>query len=215
LKIAVLFRGPIRPNSQSVVERYGEFMSHFRNLDGEVTTYLATWRKWKNTKASEVMSLDLFDNVIMQEEPTIEHIKRCTKLKKLPNGADIKPVYNMYYQSKTALDLIVQADTYNFIVHTRTDMKMVMCDDLNHWFDQNYYVAPHIIGNPWQCDQFGIATGEMMHKAWNYGDISNLGRMLELADKPENVLEQMIIANNIPVKASPYKLWELDSKRNQ
>jgi hypothetical protein len=214
MKIAILFRGPIRPTSASVIERYHNFMSQFRGLDIEIHTYLTTWRTWKNYKASEVMSLDLFDNVIMQTEPTDAHRLRCTKLTNLPNGADILPVFNMYYQSKTALDLIVKADTYNYIVHTRTDMKMIMCDDLNQWFDPNFYTTCHVKPNPWTCDQYGVAPGEMMHRAWDYGDISNLGRMIEAADKPETILEMMLEAANIPAKVAPYKLWQLDPNRN-
>lgn len=215
MKIAILFRGPVRPMPANVIERYNEFMAHFRGLDIEISTYLATWRSWKNYKASELMSLDLFDNVIMQTAPTEAHRLRCTKLTKLPNGADIEPVFNMYYQSKTALDLIVQADTYNYIVHTRTDMKMIMSDDLNQWFDPNFYVAPHVHPNPWMCDQYGVAPGAIMHNAWNYGDISNLGKLIESADKPEAVLQTMIDQKGIQIRTAPYKLWQLDPLRNR
>ena len=216
MKIAVLFRGPVRPNPDKVVERYNEFMTHFDNLvpQIEVHTYLATWRTWKSHNASELLALNLFDNVLMQTAPTEAHRLRCTKLTRLPNGAHIEPVFNMYYQSKTALDLIVNADTYNFIVHTRTDLQMVMCPDLSQWFDPNYYVTIHAKPNPWTCDQFGIATGEMMHKAWDYGDIGNLGKLIEAADKPEAILEMMIEAANIPVRTAPYQVWNLDPTRN-
>jgi hypothetical protein len=217
MKIAVLFRGPVRPNPAKVVERYNEFMTHFKNIDPriEIHTYLATWRVWKEYKASELMALDLFDNVIMQTAPTEEHRKRCTALTKLPNGANIEPVFNMYYQSKTALDLIVNADTYSFIVHTRTDLQMIMCQDLSQWFDPNYYVTLHAKPNPWTCDQYGVATGEMMHKAWNYKSIENLGKMIESADKPEAILEMMMEAANVPVRTAPYVAWNLDPMRNR
>jgi hypothetical protein len=215
MKIAVLFRGPIRPNLQSVLARCGEFMQQFSGAQNvEFHTYLATWRYWRQQKASDLINLDLFDNVIMQEAPTESHRLRCTKLTKLPNGADIEPVYNMYYQSKTALDLIVRSDTYSYIIHNRTDLQMLFGEHINSWFDPNYYVAPHVHPNPWMCDQFGIAPGAMMHKAWDYGELDNLGRLIEAADKPETVLQTMIDSAGIPVRTAQYTSWMLDPARN-
>jgi len=213
MKIAVLFRGPVRPQPYNVVERYREFMSQFINIDAEVTTYLATWRQWKNYKASDILGLDLFDNVIMQTEPTDAHRERCTALKKLQNGADIRPVYNMYYQSRTALDLIVNADNYDYIVHTRTDLQMIFGAHLPQWFNSSYTTI-HAKPHPWTCDQMAIAPTKLMYNAWNYGTIEHLGRMIEAADKPEAVLEMMIEDSKVPVKTAPYDLWRLDHRRN-
>lgn len=214
MKIAILFRGPIRPTPASVLSRVNEFMTQFTGANVEIHTYLATWRYWRGYKASDLINLNIFDNVIMQTMPTAEHRQRCTQLTKLPNGADIEPVFNMYYQSKTALDLIVRSDTYSYIVHTRTDLQMILGPEINNWFDPNYYTAPHVHPAPWMCDQFGIATGETMHKAWDYGDIGNLGKLIESADKPEAVLQSMIDTAGINVKALPYHTWQLDPNRN-
>lgn len=215
MKIAILFRGPVRPQPASVVDRYREFMSQFQGVQGvEIHTYLATWRTWKQHRAADLISLDLFDNVIMQEAPTAMHHRRCTSLTKLAKGADIEPVFNMYYQSKTALDLIVRSDNYNYIVHTRTDLRMIMGQHINDWFDPDFYVAPHVHPNPWMCDQFGVATGENMHKAWDYGEISDLGKLIESADIPERVLEMMMDRAGIKVKTAPHIAWQLDPMRN-
>ena len=158
----------------------------------------------------------------MQTPPTEAHWARCTPIKKLPNGADIEPVFKMYYQSKTALDLIVNADTYNYIIHTRTDIQMILNQHIGQWFDSDHYVAPHVHAapfttqlTPFMNDQFGIAPGELMHKAWNYGEITNLGRLISLADKPEAVLQRMIDEAGVKVKTAPYHLWNLDPLRNK
>lgn len=227
VKIAVLFRGPVRPDVVSVTYRVREFMSQFQGAqNAEFTTYLATWRAWRQQRALDLIAHDLFDNVIMQAEPTDSQIERATRLKKLPNGADIRPVFNMYYQSKTALDLIRGADDYDFIVHSRTDMIMQMGEHIPQWFDPVAYTAPHVPGvaaphaphikpeDLWMCDQFGVAPASMMHKAWDYGTIDQLGRMIDAADIPERVLQMMITAHGIPVKAPPHAMWELDPRRN-
>ena len=226
-KIAVLFRGPVRPTVQSTVARCSEFMAQMSNIqNATITTYLATWRNWKQNKASELLATDMFDNVIMQTEPTDAQIARATKIKNLPNGAEIRPVFNMYYQSKTALDLIAQADDYHFIVHSRTDIAMQLGQHLPDWFDANAYTAPHVHGvlaphaphvpaeEQWMCDQFGIAPAGMMHAAWNYGSIAELGQRIEAADKPEAVLQTMMTTRNIPAKAPSYVQWQLDPRRN-
>ena len=227
LRIAVLFRGPVRPDIGSVAARCGEFIGQFGNVqNADVTTYLATWRSWKGQRASDLVSMDLFDNVIMQTEPTDSQIERATRLKKLPNGADVRPVFNMYYQSKTALDVIHAADDYDFIVHSRTDMVMQMGEHMPEWFDGGAYTAPHVPGvfaphaphikpeDLWMCDQFGIAPAGMMHAAWDYGSIDRLGAMIEAADIPERVLQSMIAARGIPVKAPRSVAWQLDPRRN-
>lgn len=216
LKVAVLFRGPVRPDIAGVSSRCAEFMSQFANVQNvEFTTYLATWRRWRDQTASDLMKLDQFDNVIMQTEPTDAQIARATGIKNLPNGADIRPVFNMYYQSKTALDVIYAADDYDYIVHSRTDMRMIMGEHMQHWFDATAYTAPHVHPHPWMCDQFGIAPAAMMYAAWNYGSIAQLGKDIEAADIPERVLQTRIDTLGIPVKAPQYLAWELDPRRNQ
>ena len=81
IKIAVLFRGPVRPDINSVVFRCQEFVDQFRGVQNvELVTYLSTWRTWKQHTASTLLGLDLFDNVIMQTEPTDAQIQRATTI---------------------------------------------------------------------------------------------------------------------------------------
>ena len=213
MKIAVLFRGPLRPNPASVEQKLRWFMQQFNGAQAEIHTYLATWRNWHHHKASDLMNLDLFDNVLMQTEPNAEQAKRCTQLRELRNGSVIQNVFNMYYQSKTAIDFICDANDYDYIVHTRTDLYMAL-GDVGKWFDPGYYVAPHVHPNPWMCDQFGVAPAAMMQKAWDYGTLDNLNRLFEAAAIPESVLQTMIDEAGIPVRTEQYAHWELDSMRS-
>jgi hypothetical protein len=216
LKIAILFRGPVRPSIQSTIDRYKEVMAQFAGVqNAEITTYLATWRSYKHLNATDLIALNLFDNVIMQTPPTDETIQRCTKLHRVPSSSPIRSVFTQFYQSKTALDLIVNADRYDFIVHTRTDLQLILGQHLPQWFDQNFYVTQHVFPNEWTNDQAGIAPTEMMYKAWNYETIENLGRMIEACEKPEDVLQMMIEKNKIPIRTAPYLMWNLDPMRNR
>ena len=213
MKIAVLFRGPLRPNIESVLEKVNYFMMHFNGSNAEVHTYLATWRYYNSQKASDLIGLDMFDNVIMQTQPTDEQAQARTGMSYMKNGTAIGNVYRMYYQSKTALDLINSHDYYDYIIHTRTDLYMAL-DQPELWFNPTYYAAPHVHPQPWMCDQFGIANAEMMHRAWDYGTQDNLNRMLQNASIPENVLQTMMDEAGITAKAAPYRLWQLDDNRN-
>jgi hypothetical protein len=227
VKIAVLFRGPIRPSVASTAARVSDFMQQFRGLqNATVSTWLTTWRTWRDQRAADLLAQDLFDHVIMQTEPTDAQIQRATQITQLPNGADIRPVFNQYHQSKLALDLICQTDDFDYIVHTRTDLQMQLGPYIGQWFDPQAYAAPHVPGvaaphaphiqarDMWICDQFGVAPAAMMHAAWNHGSISELGQRIAAADKPEAVLQHMMAQRSIPVKAPPWVVWQLDPARN-
>lgn len=216
LRIAVLFRGPVRPSKDGVFARVAEFLNQFNGLPVEIHTYLATWRNWKGTKAADLINLDIFDNVIMQTEPRPELAfhRTIAKSDKTPGIWNIPTTYNMYYQSKAALDLIHAADDYDYIVHTRTDLQMIMAPYFDQWFVPGHYVTIHTHPNPWMCDQVGVAPAAMMQAAWDYGTLANLGRMFEVAIRPEHVLEMMIDSKNIPVRTAQYTAWQLDPNRN-
>lgn len=216
VKIAVLFRGPVRPDIPSVVARCSELMTQFQYIQNvEFTTYLATWRTWKNVNATDLIGMNLFDNVLMQTQMGDQQIELFTKLKNLPGGHTIRSVWNQYQQSKIALDTIMSTDRYDFIVHSRTDIVMQFGPHLQQWFDFGAYTAPHVTGAPWMCDQFGIAPAPMMHAAWDYGSLENLGQMMDQVDIAERILELMLAKSNIPVKAVPYTAWQLDPNRNR
>lgn len=209
----MLFRGPIRPNPSSVAQKVQHFMQHFNGANAEIHTYLATWRNWHHHNATDLIAANMFDNVMMQTEPTMDQIRRCTDLEYLKNGSHISTVFKMYYQSKIALDWIKSCDDYDFIVHTRTDLYMVM-DPIQEWFDHSHYVAPHIHPDPWMCDQFGVAPAPLMYAAWDYGTFDNLAKMIGDANIPETVLEFMMDRAGIRRKKGPYAVWQLDPMRN-
>lgn len=227
LKIAVLFRGPVRPTIPSVLARCDEFMSQFRQVENaEFTTYLATWRTWKDIKAADLVAMDRFDNVLMQTQMSDTQIADFTKVQRLPGGHTIRSVWNQYHQCKVALDWVADSDRYDFIVHSRTDIIMQFGPHLAQWFDPNAYVAPHVTGvfaphaphipadQMFLCDQFGVAPAEMMRAAWNYGTMERLGEMIDRADIQERIVEWLAADAQLPLKAAPWAAWTLDPQRN-
>jgi hypothetical protein len=222
MKIAVLFRGPLRPNSESVVARVNEFLWQFNKRGIRLDTYLSTWRDYRGQKAADLIGMDLFDNVIMQTPPSDERIRKFVKVKQLENTADITYPFYMYYQSKTAIDLIHNADDYDYIIHTRTDMRMIIDSYINEWFIPDTYVAIHTHRKPfttesdaWMNDQFGIAPAHIMQQAWDYGTLENLGRMFDNADIPDRILQRLIDSKGIKFKSAQYNEWILDPQRSE
>ena len=164
-KIAVLFRGPIRPNAEAVAANTSGLIEELRFAGYNVTPYLATWSNYNRAEVMKLLSMGLYDNIIMQQLPTREHIRRCVNR----DSYGIYPivnVYGMYYQSKTAIDLIASANNYNYIVHSRTDLHVRFGKHLHEWFDNDKYVSP-INETPWICDWIGIATPEIMQNGNN------------------------------------------------
>lgn len=211
MKIAILFRGPVRPNPASVEQKVRYFMQQFNGAQAEIHTYLACYRNWHHHKATDIIGRDLFDNVIMLTEPGQAQIRQCTDLDMIKNGMPIHSPYKMYTLSKIALDVIMESDRYDYIVHTRTDLWMQM-NPIQEWFTDEY-VAPHITGDPWMCDQFGVAPAEIMHKAWDYGTKENLNKLFHAAAIPETVLEMIMAPHGIKLKKGPYSHWQLDPMR--
>jgi hypothetical protein len=213
MKIAILFRGPVRPNINSVTQKIQFFMDQFSGFPAKIHTYLACYRYWHHHRAIDLISSDWFNNVIMLTEPGAEQIRQCTDLHQIRNGMPIHSPYKMYTLSKIALDTVVQSDDYDYIIHTRSDLWMRM-DPLQEWFVPDTYVAPHVTGDPWMCDQFGVAPADIMHKAWDYGTKENLDHLFRSAAIPETVLELMMAKHDIKVKKGPYSQWHLDPMRN-
>lgn len=220
MKIAVLFRGPLRPNHNSVVSRVNEFLWQFNKRGIRLHTYLATWKDYRGQPAGPLLSQNIFDNIIMQTPPSDERIRQFVRVPQLKNTAEITYPFYMYYQSKTALDLIHSADDYDYIIHTRTDMRMIIDTHFDQWFTPDTYVAIHTHREPfttdkdaWMNDQFGIAPASIMQQAWDYGTLENLGRMFDDADIPDRILQRMIDSKNIKFKSAQYDKWTLDPGR--
>jgi len=66
MKIALLFRGPIRPNPNKVKELTLESMEDVRSSGHEVHTYLATWMTHEEHHASDLVNNKIYDNIIVQ-----------------------------------------------------------------------------------------------------------------------------------------------------
>jgi len=194
LRIAVLFRGPIRSSAQCVANNVNNTMQELRQQHN-IDSYLATWGSSNNTELKALLQLAVFDNLIVQTPPTDQQIARYVK--KTTFGVyPVRNIYRAYYQIKTALDVICDAAEYDYILHSRTDLWIKFGNHLNSWFDPSKYSTPSV-GPSWINDWAGMATPDTMQRSWDYGTLSHLGSMIDAHSIPEYILQQIMSENRI------------------
>jgi hypothetical protein len=209
-KVAVLFRGPLRPTPYDVAIHTSLLINELKSFGYDVTSYLVTWPEYKDYNALELLTMKLYDNVFLQQVP-IRQLERYVK-KKNYGIYPVSNVFNMYYQSKVAIDLIIASDTYDYIIHSRTDLRVKFGKHIQDWFDPEYYVSP-IPDTPWICDWIGVATPDIMQKTWNYVSHEQLGKLVDNSEIPESILMSIIEKHNIKVKTNEVEEIWLDPLR--
>jgi len=209
MKIAFLMRGPIRPSESYVLENL-DFMinTSLQNIDNKnITTFIVT---------SEYNSiLNYFDNSIILKRFSDE------KIFELINSNHMNNAFNQFYSSKTAIELITKLESFDFIIHTRTDIKVDISNLENEWFKKDTYQTIHIgDGTPafeqnslsYHCDHFSIAEPEIMLKAWNYHSFNLLKIFFANSNFPERILDFIIQINNVKSERANIRYWECKNK---
>lgn len=213
MKIACLFRGPLRPNPERVAGYSDKLLRELRDAGHEVDAYLATWLTYKEYHFSQIVPYDLYGNYIVQPEPPEEIIRRYVKRKPWYGYYGPDCVFKMYYQTKCALDIIVNTNVYDRIIHSRTDLNVVFGRYLNDWLECQDYASPRT-REQYINDQLGIATPDIMYKSWNYDTLQQLGVLMDKAHIPENIVMQMQSNYGIRYVQFDAEEFNLDPDRN-
>ncbi len=193
-KIAIFFRGSLRGDINTTIEYIKNSLDELSSKH-TVHSYLLTWGTTFDDNVKTLLNAIEFDNVILQTAPSDEQIRRFVK--RADFGCyPVSNVYRMYYQTKTALDVIINAHDYDYIVHSRTDVKITFGEHLNDWFVTDHYNTPPS-GAPWLCDWVGVATPTIMYKAWNYDTLEQLGKLIDEKHVPEHILLELMNKNDI------------------
>lgn len=158
----------------------------------EVTTHLWTW-----------------DSPAARE---VSHQFHSAHLNPEPQGV------NSYKQFWT-LKLATTSSTADFVIQSRTDMTIQV--DIKDWLNPGCYTTIHVRGdfpgNPnseFINDQFGVATPEIMRRAWDYANEETLKKFMSDAQKPEDVFQSILDMNHVPVIIAPTAVWVLDKNRH-
>lgn len=193
-KIAIFFRGALRGDINTTIEYIKNSLDEL-SAKHIVHSYLLTWGTTFDDNVKTLLNAIKFDNVILQTAPSDEQIRRFVK--RADFGCyPVSNVYRMYYQTKTALDIIINAYDYDYIIHSRTDVKITFGEHLNDWFITDHYNTPPS-GAPWLCDWVGVAVPTIMYNAWNYGTLEQLGNLIDEKHVPEHILLDIMNKNDV------------------
>lgn len=218
MKLACLVRGPIRPNSESVISNIKTLLA---SVDDKypVDCFLCTWEH-DVTKAQAV--IDRFENM---------RIIIC-KLENSPYDKDEMGgspdcwmfnkmnCYKQYVSSRYFIGEVSNYSDYDFIIHTRTDLRMKV--SIEQWLYKDSYVtisSAHSVNGNWNPhritnDQFAIAQPSVMKDAWDYGSEEQLIRMINTVAYSEMIIDNNIIKNCVRVRTAQPIMWELDKDRH-
>jgi hypothetical protein len=191
MKIALLFRGPLRPNPSRVLENTSHTIKELTDAGHEVHTFLATWPSYNGYNAQEIIDQKVFDHYIIQQEPSNEYIEQFIHRRSFEGcHSTIYNVFKMYIQSKHAIETIINTDTYDRIVHSRTDNIIKFGQYLNTWLEksESNYVRKRCDAAWWINDTIGMANPSNMQKAWNWNNVEDLGSRIDKVRLPEEVL---------------------------
>jgi hypothetical protein len=220
VKIAIMFKGLIRPNPQQAAELAREQLDQFRALGHDIRTYLVTWSDQKLSPTEFLDgNRDLFQDAIMLSQPSMERCRQAVardyyrpEYHHRTGRYPLQNVVNPYFQSKIALEMITKCDDYDYIVNTRLDLKILFGDHLSKWFDPEHYVSPRTPVD-WINDWIGIAPTELMRRSWDYGTLADLGRHIETSRIPEHILMQIQAQNGVKVRQGDFTFNQLMSNR--
>lgn len=209
-KAAVLFRGPIRPDVDSVLENVRMLRKSLFDLEVAHTTYLATWTLPQETLARLAPA---FDNLIVLNP--LDQSALETELDFAPGVWNPVNAFRQYFMCQTALTSIAADDCFTHIVHSRTDAAIEFVDR-DAWFNDGYCTVHINDDHPASFinDQFAVGPRETMKAAWSYGSRDRLKELLRQSVRPESVLQDMLDMSGIVPTAAPLTRWELNATRH-
>ena len=225
MKIAVLFRGPLRPSAADTRRYVSNFMQNFERLGILPTTYLATWcPSTVDADVSALIEQDM-DNVIALSMPTDDFIGPDVCEAIVPSGHRGRSMFYQHFMSKMAIDLITSREEYDIIVHTRTDLRIEFGNMFPRWFAldrreqyQTMHTRDPFFPEAHVNDQFAIAPPAMMQQAWDYKTLQNLRtKIIQVAaagGKAEDVLQHLLDEAGITAVPGPVVTYALDAQRH-
>lgn len=218
MKLAVIFRGPLRPNPDAVIAHSKLLLDQLTDAGHEVHSYLATWTHYKDYHISD-LDLKFYDNVIALQEPSESCIRQFITRTGYGNlHATVPNVYKMYYQIKSTLEFVMGVDDYDRIVNSRTDVHVDFGENLKSWIEPYAFTTPipnrnGVVINDSICDWFNVAPPNIMYAAYNYGTKKDLSYLIDHASTPEHILLHMLQTRKVECYQPLIGKLELDPNR--
>lgn len=195
LNIAVLFMGVVRPSIEVFLENKKHLLESLGSQH-KVDTFLFSWEQPNSLNIQKDKYVDI---CVLKKEDELDRVLEKYK------GCDgkIRNHYKTFIRNRESI-LTVQnlGKKYDFFVYCRPDLCTKFNADLDGWYNVRTYNLPtngsgSIGGFNWCHDQFGIATPEIMFKAWDYGTLDNLHKTYWATFVPEHCMCKIQSDNGI------------------
>lgn len=182
MKVAVLFRGPMRPSEDTIRANIATVLDELRGL--EFTSFLVTW---------EGEQTDYLGDLI--EHITHLPIPDVPDMGKFPTGHSRRNAFLQYYSTPRALDVI--PDDFDWIVYVRQDIH-IRLNDRSDWFTPGFYNTAHV--EPFICDQVAVAEASVMRRAWRYPSKDELTEHIGATARAEDTLSRLLSQNGVEAR---------------
>lgn len=216
MKLAVLFRGPIRPTYEACKENIDTFLNELRDNGNDVTTFCVTWNKVNldSTPISDIKKMiDEMDHAIACPEPHPDFylpMVPANSRRTLHINA-----YKVFWQGKIGTQYIKDTNIpFDYVIVTRFDVQIKLGETHDAWFTPDHYVMQEKYFRENGNDQFGIGTVENCVKAWKYGAVESLREFYTNADTVEHCLFRIAEANGVKTRPQNSEFYELDPRRH-
>jgi len=234
MKIAVLFRGLVRPSMDinTIFEYRDGFLDFLKGYD--VDNYLYTW---DTPEANRIKHG--YQNTHIEPVPSEEFITKAINHPNVPPGnLNWHHNYKQFYTMKRATEWVANHGQYDYVFQTRVDVvfKIDNPDYLKEWIEYpEWYTTIHtpergvwneseqkyvdwpigFDGRMYLNDQVGGGSPEMMKKAWDYRGDDILKPMFHNSAFSERVLEKVMAMNGVNYRNARATFWGLNGDRHK
>ena len=196
-KVAVLFKGPVRPRIDLCLRNVSLIRDAFKKHDCDMFLFA-----WDTPEAREFIKMVPGLKGYLVPEPDDNFIEtniltsRCEICNRPAN------VYKHFSTLRAGIDIIRSYGEYDFIFYIRLDLECHI-DDVDLWLNKDFYTAP---GGMWvekqkvqSSDIMGCAPPNMMAAAWNFRDDDTLNKIYGSSLCAEDTLEKIMFMNGVPL----------------
>ena len=182
MKLALFFKGPIRPSAQECIENANRVKKSFESYDYDDFAFA-----WNCEEAHKFAASKTCKNVILLDEPDNDLVQNHILTQRGGGrGSGRGNSFKHFWMMKFAAETILKMPTrYDFIVFTRLDYQFEFLD-IASWLNPSHYIAP-----PLNCDIMGSAPPELFLRAWDYRDVPTLNYLYGSSEHPEQTWQKI------------------------
>lgn len=218
MKIAVLFRGPIRLDVDTHVKinRYN-YKSIKERLNCNVEPYLLGYTKPVKRRLEGCLD---FKTVLKVKEPSEnDNLFLSDSRMNVPFKSGHSRI-NAFKQYFAMQQWVASFERTNYdcthVFYCRTDVAVDIVDK-NNWLTSDGYSTAHAknINGAFTCDYVGCAPVNIFTKVWNTTDAQGIVRFLVESNQAEELLDYSITKHKIRLYTAPIRFGEHIIRTNE